>query len=63
MKISYRGASYDYDSLKASSDPVRQEKPYNLCYRGIAYQVTPKYETAKVPVQKVTRQLIYRGNC
>lgn len=61
MKLSYRGVTYDYHTLKASSDRVRRETPYNLRYRGIIYQVTPQSAMLKAPVQTVTRQLTYRG--
>jgi Domain of unknown function (DUF4278) len=62
MKLIYRGMTYDYDTLKASSRLVRRETPYNLLYRGVSYQVTPQSETPETPVQTVNHQLIYRGN-
>lgn len=60
IQLTYRGVTYD--TLKASSRLVRRETPYTLCYRGVTYQVTPKPETAEVPVQTFTRQLTYRGS-
>jgi Domain of unknown function (DUF4278) len=62
MKLIYRGVTYDYHDLKASSRLVRRETPYTLHYRGVPYQVTPKSETPKTSVHTVTHQLTYRGN-
>jgi Domain of unknown function (DUF4278) len=61
MKLIYRGISYGYDPLKASSWPVRRATPYTLGYRGVTYDVTPRAATTTMS-QTVPRQLIYRGN-
>ncbi|MEG3858572.1 DUF4278 domain-containing protein [Microcoleus sp. herbarium12] len=61
-QLTYRGASYDRETLKdANYHSVPRETPYTLCYRGVTYQVNPQGETAEVPVQRLTRPLIYRG--
>jgi hypothetical protein len=62
MKLIYRGMTYNYNSLKASSRPVRREAPYILHYRGVNYQVVPQSETPAATVYPITYQLIYRGN-
>ena len=62
IQLIYRGVTYDYETLKASNDrSAPRETPYTLCYRGVTYQVNSQSETAGVPVQRLTRQLIYRG--
>ena len=62
MKLIYRGMTYNYNSLKASSRPVRREAPYLLHYRGVTYQVAPQSETPAATVHPITQQLIYRVN-
>ena len=60
MKLIYRGTTYDYNTLKASSRSTRRTTPYTLSYRGVSYQVQPNTSTASV--ETTTRQLIYRGS-
>lgn len=62
MQLIYRGTTYDYNTLKASSRPARRTTPYTLSYRGVTYQVNPKSESSAGPVQTLTHQLVYRGN-
>lgn len=68
MQLIYRGAIYDYDSVKASAqNPVPRTSPYKLIYRGSTYWVDPsaiaeataETETAAEPV---VYELIYRGH-
>ena len=61
MQLIYRGAIYDYDSVKASAQkPVPRTSPYKLIYRGSTYWVNPSaiVETAAEPV---VCNLMYRG--
>jgi Domain of unknown function (DUF4278) len=62
MQLIYRGTTYDYHALKASSRPTPRTTPYTLFYRGVTYQVIPQSKTSTSPVQTVAHQLIYRGN-
>lgn len=62
MQLIYRGVTYNYDFLKASSRSIRCAAPYALSYRGVTYQVQPRVQSPTAPVETIARQLIYRGN-
>jgi hypothetical protein len=52
MKLIYRGATYDSETLKAANDrSVPRETPYTLQYRGVSYQVNHRGETVEMPPQ------------
>ncbi len=61
MQLIYRGAIYDYDSVKASAqNPVPRTSPYKLIYRGSTYWVDPS-AIAATATEPVVCNLMYRG--
>lgn len=66
MQLTYRGATFNYNSSQsAARHPFQQVRQpgaaYNLRYRGIPYQVDPNFETEEVSEQPRTYELCYRG--
>lgn len=58
MKLIYRGATYNSETLKAANyHSVPRETPYTLQYRGASYRVNHRGETVEISPQTLGQKI------